>query len=312
LVLGGITGSLVTRNATDVLWSTFAFAGAAGQTYTFPAAGGTVPLGTGTANYVTKWTGTNTLGNSVIQDDGTNVGINVAPNALRQVNILKTITVDPGSWFNIYSVLTANVEVETALRGIQSTVNVSGPSGGLGTGEARGLFFSVNKTNTGIVDILEGVYGGVANGGTGASASMTALHSSMSSHGAALIGVMRGFYNELMEVHTGTVTDLYSLKLGSSAAVWSGAGAVTNAYGIYIEAVSGAIAQNYSIYTNAGLVHFGDHVDLTNGKVFKINAVQVVGAQGLAVADSIVDLTSVSTQLNLLLARCRTHGLIAP
>jgi hypothetical protein len=32
--------------------------------------------GSGTANYVTKWTGTNTTGNSSIQDDGTNVSVN--------------------------------------------------------------------------------------------------------------------------------------------------------------------------------------------------------------------------------------------
>ena len=45
------------------------------QTYTFPAATGTLPLGTGTTNYHAKWTGTNTIGNSLIWDNGTNVGI---------------------------------------------------------------------------------------------------------------------------------------------------------------------------------------------------------------------------------------------
>jgi hypothetical protein len=44
-------------------------------TYTFPAATGTIALGTGTTNYVSKWTGTNTIGNSLIWDNGTNVGI---------------------------------------------------------------------------------------------------------------------------------------------------------------------------------------------------------------------------------------------
>ncbi len=38
---------------------------------------------------------------------------------------------------------------------------------------------------------------------------------------------------------------------------------------------------------------------------------QVVGDQQAAVADSTADATSVSTQLNLLLAALRTHGLIA-
>jgi hypothetical protein len=44
LPLGGISGSVVTRDATDVLWSAFALAGTAGQTYTFPAVGGTAAL----------------------------------------------------------------------------------------------------------------------------------------------------------------------------------------------------------------------------------------------------------------------------
>jgi len=43
--------------------------------YTFPSATGTITLGTGTTNYVSKWTGTNTIGNSLIFDNGTNVGI---------------------------------------------------------------------------------------------------------------------------------------------------------------------------------------------------------------------------------------------
>ena len=43
--------------------------------YTFPNATGTLPLGTGTTNYHAKWTGTNTIGNSLIWDNGTNVGI---------------------------------------------------------------------------------------------------------------------------------------------------------------------------------------------------------------------------------------------
>jgi hypothetical protein len=44
-------------------------------TFTLPDLSGTLALGTGTTNYVSKWTGTNTIGNSLIFDNGTNVGI---------------------------------------------------------------------------------------------------------------------------------------------------------------------------------------------------------------------------------------------
>jgi hypothetical protein len=43
--------------------------------YQMPDASGTLALGTGTTNYVSKWTGTNTIGNSLIFDNGTSVGI---------------------------------------------------------------------------------------------------------------------------------------------------------------------------------------------------------------------------------------------
>ena len=44
-------------------------------TYDFPASNGTLVLGTGTTNYLPKFTGASTLGDSLIFDNGTNVGI---------------------------------------------------------------------------------------------------------------------------------------------------------------------------------------------------------------------------------------------
>lgn len=49
-------------------------------------AGGAVG-GTGTTNYLARWTAVQTLANSIIRDDGTTVGIGVAPNALYVVDI---------------------------------------------------------------------------------------------------------------------------------------------------------------------------------------------------------------------------------
>jgi hypothetical protein len=51
-------------------------------------------------------------------------------------------------------------------------------------------------------------------------------------------------------------------------------------------------------------------LNLAAGKTLQVNSVQVVGAQGAAVADA-TDAGSAITQLNALLARCRAHGLIA-
>ena len=75
------------------------------------------------------------------------------------------------------------------------------------------------------------------------------------------------------------------------------------------------------VNTNGDMLPIGN-VDVPAGKVFKVNTIQVVGARGAAVADvasaNATDLATAITlvnelkaQVNTLLARVRTHGLIA-
>jgi len=61
--------------------------------------------------------------------------------------------------------------------------------------------------------------------------------------------------------------------------------------------------------TGAGLAWFDVGVNVDN--YYQVGGTQVVAAQGAAVANAAEDLGEVTTQLNLLLARCRAHGLIA-
>jgi hypothetical protein len=69
-IAGGFYFSLGQTTVQTLLFST-----TTPYQYTFPNATGTLALGTGTTNYHAKWTGTNTIGNSLIWDNGTNVGI---------------------------------------------------------------------------------------------------------------------------------------------------------------------------------------------------------------------------------------------
>jgi len=64
------------------------------------------------------------------------------------------------------------------------------------------------------------------------------------------------------------------------------------------------LRQNSTIEANAP-------IDLIGAAVYRVDGDQVVGPRGAAVADSTATAASVSTQLNMLLARLRTHGLIA-
>jgi hypothetical protein len=63
------------------------FNGAVNITGALTVSGATVPAGSGTANYVTKWATASTFGNSVIYDNGTNVGIGTtSPGTKLEIN----------------------------------------------------------------------------------------------------------------------------------------------------------------------------------------------------------------------------------
>jgi hypothetical protein len=57
---------------------------------TIGGGGGSGVTGSGTTNFVTKWTGGTTIGNSIIQDTGTNVGIGAAPLSFTKLYVTDT------------------------------------------------------------------------------------------------------------------------------------------------------------------------------------------------------------------------------
>ena len=81
-VTGGTysTGTTTFRNSTG---GTF--------TVTGYSTGTTTNIGGGTANYLARWTGSTGLSNSIIQDDGTNIGINTTPSSTSKV-LINTVT----------------------------------------------------------------------------------------------------------------------------------------------------------------------------------------------------------------------------
>ena len=80
----GVTnGQFLQYNATTDYW----VPSSSGNFTTLQVNGTLVPTGVGTSNYVTKWTGANSLGSGIIYDNGTNVGIGTAsPQAKLDVN----------------------------------------------------------------------------------------------------------------------------------------------------------------------------------------------------------------------------------
>jgi hypothetical protein len=101
--------------------------------------------GSGTLNYLAKWTPDgNTLGNSLIRDDGTTVGINTAPVSTIQLQVLSSKT---------------NAVVGITNKATGNNVGVYGEANGVGAGQNSG----VRALASGGTVVNIGVYG-EANG----------------------------------------------------------------------------------------------------------------------------------------------------
>ena len=96
--------------------------------------------GSGTANYLPRWTGTTGLGNSQIRDDGTNIGVGTAPSTNSKIQLLTT-TNQYGVWFQNANAATGSVGIfgqsnstlgsQTGVRGEGQGHPTSGTSVGL-------------------------------------------------------------------------------------------------------------------------------------------------------------------------------------
>jgi hypothetical protein len=135
---GGITATTVSATTyynlpTDVSVTggtystgTTTFRNNTGGTFTVTGYNTGTTNGSGTINYLPKWTGSTALGNSLIRDDGTNIGINVAPSSEGKVFIYSntgntsTLYVQNQSAANsygVYSFLNSGQGSQTAIFG---------------------------------------------------------------------------------------------------------------------------------------------------------------------------------------------------
>lgn len=125
--------------------------------------------------------------------------------------------------------------------------------------------------------------------------------------GSASVNAAGGTTTEAIGVRA-EVTSAGILVNGYGISVNAISTSMTNAYGLRVRNVTGGTSLNYAIYTESGLVRFGDVVNTTES--YQVDGVKVVGNQGAAVADA-TGTGDVVAQFNTLLARLRTHGLIA-
>ena len=132
---------------------------------------GTTGLGgSGTVDFVTRWTPDgNTLGNSIIQDDGTTLGIGTSPSALYQMSMLttsiarsiditnatNTATFSVGLQMNNYG----NLGDKTGIIGIGNTINTDNVSVG-GVFLSQGASYGTSPTKQyGVIVAVDGNQG---------------------------------------------------------------------------------------------------------------------------------------------------------
>ena len=124
-----------------------------------------VVKGSGTANYLPKWTGTTGLGNSQIQDDGTTVSIGSTPSADAKLLVFATGNIPYGAWIRNTSNVIGGVGLRVASdSGLGSQIGVQSFATSHPT---TGTSISVQGYATnGLLGI--GVYGqvGVSEGGS--------------------------------------------------------------------------------------------------------------------------------------------------
>jgi hypothetical protein len=129
------------------------------NTYTLPSATGTLALtsqipslsgyvqGSGTTNYLPKFTGASTIGNSLVYDNGTNVGIGTATSGSGRLNILN-ISASPflelRSINNIYQVAKITFDESTDKMTIMNNQGYSLSGIAFGTNGTERMFLNVS------------------------------------------------------------------------------------------------------------------------------------------------------------------------
>ena len=204
-----------------------------------------------------------------------------------------------------------------ALSGVQGSPVLNAPTlNTSGTVNLNGLLFSPTwKSNITAVASDSALYG---------------VNIAPTFDATGTLPAMYGAMFQLQNNTTGIITNVYNIRVGN---IYNNStGSITNNYGLYINGQTRGATLNYAIYSNAGLVHFGDSVDLasgknltllagniatdtttgtkigtaTNQKIGFFNATPIVQQAHIVDADG--TLADITTKFNTLLARMESFG----
>ncbi|MDQ7778658.1 MAG: hypothetical protein RDV41_02980, partial [Planctomycetota bacterium] len=225
------------------------------RTWTLPDVDGTVALGTGTSNYLARWTGTNTLGTGVTRDNNSTVGVNVAPNASYRVYV------DGSTITGIYGVTGGAVTGQSAVYGANSATGggagtyqygVRGAvSGAIGTGSKYGVYGDATGSSSWNFGVYGSASGGSSNAGVSGTSTSSGGYGVLGSANPGAAGTGYGVTGQcIYNTVNGTLTGVYGEVTGSATTTYAVRGVTTSAsttnYGVYGTA-SGGVTNNYAV-----------------------------------------------------------------
>jgi hypothetical protein len=251
--------------------------------------------GSGTTNYISKWTASGVLGNSLIYDDGTNVGIgNTSPasklnvtGVIRSSNAGNSIStriesdglytsgsdmyIDGSANIRFYSTSermritsAGNVGIGTTTTNVggfgSTVVTVAGPSSTYGTIEI-GKVTASTSSNLGVLSFFNGTNGDICN--------IIGVSTDANNSGALRFGTANaGTYGERMRITSETGTANVCIGTTSSPQANAGRGALTingTSTSILTMAIGGA--EKGYVYHNASEINL---VNSTPGRLYCI------------------------------------------
>lgn len=171
--------------------------------------------GSGTTNYLARWTPSGSaLGNSVVQDNGSTVGINTSPLAETDLTTSRTSA------------------ASTASASIKTTIS------GSNTNTTKGIDITASNTSSGTV------WGTITDISTSGTSNLLGHEVKIDTSGSGTITANAAYYvNQLDAGGTTTVSNAYGLLSDGVG----GSGTTTNAYHLYLTAHSSG-TNKYGIY----------------------------------------------------------------
>ncbi|PHR24678.1 MAG: hypothetical protein COA38_16265 [Fluviicola sp.] len=253
--------------------------GATGSTGATGSAGSTGPAGaaniTGTTDYVAKFTGTNTGGNSTIRDNGTAVSINTTPNVDYRLYVYdQQLTADGDGQASIYGYRTRdsqNSGISYATTGGNSAVRGYNYWGDLYTFGVIGTSYNDYTRTGGVMGAqTSGTYWGSLGYKNSASSTYGVYGSSGYASGAGLlpsaeaIGIGGGFFGNMIgSTSQGEV--IGQINSGELFAQYNSGNVYTYGQNIELVKTEGAVTPVYAVTSTEAIVYSKGSIQLVNG-----------------------------------------------